>query len=57
MDKNKIKKSIESFEKRKKEHEEKLKTYEGKNYSLKEYWEKEIKQFEEMIDELQQKLN
>lgn len=57
MDKKKIKKAIESLKKRKKEHEEKLKTYDGKNYALKEYWEKEIERFDNKIDEFEIKLN
>lgn len=57
MDKKKIIKAIESIKKRKTEHEEKLKIYEGKNYALKEYWKKEIKQFDDQINEFESKLN
>ncbi len=40
--KKKIKKSIESLDKQIKEHEEKIEDYNGKDYTLPEYWEKEI---------------
>ena len=38
-------------------HKEKLKSYQGENYALMDYWEKEIKQFEEEIEEEKKKLN
>lgn len=41
-----IKKSIESYKKLIKEHEEKKKSYKGPKDYLKEYWEKQIKVFE-----------
>ena len=56
MEKKKIKKSIESLEKRKQEHREKIETYNGKNYALLEYWEKEIKSFDSKVEELKRKL-
>ena len=49
--KKKIEKSIESFEKRIKEHEKKIEGYkntDGKNYALIEYWEKEIEKFKKL---------
>lgn len=42
VNKKKIKKSIESLDKQIKEHEEKIKDYCGKDYTLLEYWKKEI---------------
>ncbi len=44
MSKRKLKKAIESFDKRISEHKEKQKT--SKNPELFSYWEKEIKKFE-----------
>ena len=48
MDKKKLAKSIESFERLKAEHLEKIKN-EKKNYAVVEYWEKQIRRFEEEI--------
>ena len=45
--KKKIEKGIESLEKQIEKHKEKVKEYEGKNYALIEYWEKEIQTMEE----------
>ena len=45
-DKDKIKKGIESIEKQIEKHRDKIKDYEGKNYALLEYWEKEIENME-----------
>lgn len=56
MEKKKIKKSIESLEKQKQEHREKIEDYDGKNYALLDYWEKEISSFDNKIDELKRKL-
>lgn len=56
MEKKKIAKSIESLEKQKEKHKNKIKSYEGKNYALIEYWEKEINSFDDKIDELKRKL-
>ncbi|GAG15969.1 unnamed protein product, partial [marine sediment metagenome] len=44
-----FKKGIESLEKRKEEHEEKIKIYSGKDDTLVDYWKGEIKGFEEEI--------
>tara|TARA_Y100000310_G_scaffold150569_2_gene150054 strand:+ start:5250 stop:5426 length:177 start_codon:yes stop_codon:yes gene_type:complete len=57
MDKKKSLKKIKSLEIQKEKHKEKLKSYEGQNYALIEYWEKEIEQFEEEINEEKDKLN
>ena len=56
--KNKIIKSIESFEKRIKEHEDKIQEYkktDGRNYTLIAYWEKEKEQFRKQIEEKKKK--
>ena len=45
--KKKVEKSIESLEKQIEKHKEKVKEYEGKNYALIEYWEKEIRTMKE----------
>ncbi len=57
MDKRKkIKKLIGSIELQQKKHREKIDDYEGKDYTLIPYWEKEIEQLEkkkrEYIDKL-----
>ena len=57
MDKKKRLKKITSLEIQKEIHKEKLKSYQGENYALMDYWEKEIKQFEEEIEEEKKKLN
>jgi vacuolar-type H+-ATPase subunit I/STV1 len=57
MDKKKRLKKIESLEIQIEKHKEKLKSYEGKNYTLADYWEKEIEQFEEAIEEEKDKLD
>lgn len=57
--KKKIIKSIESFEKRIKEHEEKIGDYKkinGKDYSLIEYWEDEIERLRKQKAEEEEKL-
>ena len=56
MDKKKRKKKIESLKKQKEKHLEKIKTYKGKNYALMDYWEKEIKDFEEEIKKEEKRL-
>lgn len=58
MGKNKkLKKSIESFEKIIKEHEEKIREYEGEEDSpLINYWEKEIKNFKKKKEEREREL-
>jgi hypothetical protein len=57
MEKKRIKKSIESLKKQKQEHKEKIESYNGKNYALLEYWEKEINSFNNKIEELKRKLD
>lgn len=49
MDTKKRLKKIESLRKQIKKHKEKIASYEGKNYLLIEYWEKEVKGFEAEI--------
>ena len=44
--KKKIEKGIESVEKEIEKHKDKIKNYEGKNYTLIEYWGKEIESME-----------
>lgn len=57
MGKNKkLRKSIESFEKRIKEHEEKIEGFESADSFLKDYWEKEIVHFRKLKQEKEQKL-
>ena len=56
MDKKKRRKKIESLKKQKQKHLEKIKDYEGKDYALIDYWEKEIKNFDEEIREEERKL-
>ena len=56
MDKKKIKKKIESLEKQKQKHVEKIKDYGGKNFALLDYWEKEIHGMEEEIEEAKSRL-
>ncbi len=58
MGKNKkLKKSIESFEERIKEHERKIEEFEGEEDSpIINYWEKEIKQFKKEKEERERKL-
>ncbi|MBI2629718.1 hypothetical protein HYW76_01325 [Candidatus Pacearchaeota archaeon] len=58
--KKKILKSIDSFEERIKEHEKKIEDYEqagGKDYSLIEYWEKEIETFKKFKKDKEDKIN
>lgn len=43
--KKKIKKAIESYEKRIREHEEKIRDYSGEENYVIGYWEKEIEEF------------
>lgn len=58
MGKNKkLKKSIESFEQRIKEHEEKIMKYKGdENSPIINYWEKEIKNFKKKKEERERKI-
>lgn len=57
MDKNKRLKKIESLKKQKEKHKEKINSYEGKNPHTIEYWEKEIKRFDDEISEETNKLD
>jgi chromosome segregation ATPase len=59
MKKRKIKKSIESFEKRILEHENKIKEYkekDGRNETLIGYWQDEIEKFKKFKKEKEEKL-
>ena len=60
VNKKRIKKGIESLNKRKEEHEEKIRDYSGRNDTLVDYWKGEIERFEkkikEMIDKLKRKI-
>jgi hypothetical protein len=56
MKPKKIKQSIESLEKQKEKHLEKIETYDGKNPFLIEYWKKEINSFNYKIKELKERL-
>lgn len=57
MGKNKkLKKSIESFEERIREHKRKIEEDDGKNDFLTNYWEKEIKNFKKKKKEQERKL-
>ena len=56
MDKKKRKKKIESLKKQKEKHLKKIEMYKGKNYSLIDYWKKEIKDFDEELEEEKEKL-
>ena len=56
----KIKKSIESFEKRIVEHKKKIEDYkksDRQNYALLDYWEKEIEKFKKLKEEGKDKLD
>ena len=55
--KKKIKKAIESLEKQIKKHEEKVKSYKGKNYALIGYWQKEIEERKRQKQKKEEKLN
>ena len=58
--KKKIKKSIESFQKRIEEHEKKKEDYAnsgGKDYALLDYWEKEIERLKKFKKEEEDKLD
>ena len=54
--KKKIMKAIESFKKCKQEHKDKIENYDGTNYALIEYWEKEIERIDEEIKRMKEKL-
>lgn len=54
--KNRIRKSIESYEKLIKEHKEKKELYKGPKDYLKDYWEKQIETFEKAAEKEKKKL-
>ena len=54
--KRKIKKSIQSLQKRIDEHKQKIAEYGGKNDYVKKYWEKEIGTYEKQKSEKEDKL-
>jgi hypothetical protein len=54
--KKKIKKSIESYGERIREHEDKIKNYSGEEDYLIGYWEKEIEEFKKKKKEKEEKL-
>ena len=56
MDKKKRLKKIKSLERIKEKHLEKIQEYKGSKYTLKPYWEKQIKIFEEEIEKEKIKL-
>ncbi len=56
MDRKKREKRIKSLEKTREKHLEKIKTYEGKNYALREYWEREVERMVKEIKEEKEKL-
>lgn len=56
MDKKKREKKIKSLEKQREKHLEKIESYAGKDYSLIDYWKKEINRIEEEIKEEKENL-
>jgi len=56
MDKKKRLKRIEGLERAKKEHQEKVRNYEGKNGHLIPYWEGEIERIDTAIREEKRKI-
>lgn len=56
MNKKKRLKKIKSLEESREEHRQKISEYKGPKYTLKPYWEKEIKRIEEEIEEEKKKL-
>lgn len=56
MDKKKRLKKIKSLERLREEHLIKISEYKGSIYTLKPYWEKEIKRIEEEIEKEKEKL-
>jgi len=56
MDKKKGLKKIKSLEELREEHLQKIAGYKGPKYTLKPYWEKEIKKIEEEIEKEKKKL-
>jgi len=55
-ERKKIKEKIEALKEQKKLHEEKIRNYDGKDYTIIPYWEKEIESFERQIEEEEEKL-
>lgn len=55
--KKKKRKKIKSLEKQKQEHIEKIEDYKGKDYTLPEYWEKEVKRIDREIDNGKEELS
>lgn len=55
--KKKKRRKIKSLEKQKQEHIEKIEDYEGKDYTLSEYWEKEVKRIDREIDNEKEELD
>ena len=53
----KAKKRIESLEKQREKHREKIDSYKGKKDYLTDYWEKEIERFDAEISEERRKLD
>lgn len=49
VNKKKILKSIQPFEEQKRIHQEKIEKEKGRNYFVLEYWEKQIKRFDDKI--------
>ena len=54
--KKRIKKSIESFDKLIKEHKEKIEKFGNERSWLKDYWEKQIEEFENQKEKVKKKL-
>ncbi len=57
MDKKKRLKKVKSLEGLRQEHLQKISEYKGPKYTLKPYWEKEIKMIEEEIKKEKKKLD
>ena len=56
VSKKKIKKSIESLDKQIREHEQKIRDYNGEDYTLVPYWKKEIEVRKKQKTEKEKKL-
>ncbi|MDO8467527.1 MAG: hypothetical protein AABX48_02690 [Nanoarchaeota archaeon] len=56
MDKKKRLKKIRSLEEQKEKHRDKIASYEGKDYNLVDYWEREIARMDKDIEEEKSKL-
>jgi|WetSurMetagenome_2_1015567.scaffolds.fasta_scaffold382191_1 hypothetical protein len=57
MDKKQLEKRKEGIKKAKEEHLKKIKEFTGKNYTLPDYWKKEIDRMDSEIEEIDRKLN